>query len=59
MGVIFVSLTEGLSALRRPLDMRGSPPNLEPIKRAGFHVFYIVGAVALFVAAIGTAVAWI
>jgi hypothetical protein len=41
---------EGPSALRRPLDLRGAPPNREPVKRATFHVMLMVGLVCIVAA---------
>jgi hypothetical protein len=42
-GILAILIEEGLSGLRHPLDFRGDPPSIEPIKRAGAHVFLLIG----------------
>ena len=54
MGIFAILLNEGPRGLRRPFDFRGSEPNTEPIKRAGFHIFLLIGIFALVVATIGS-----
>jgi hypothetical protein len=45
-----IAIAEGPRALARPLDLRGLPPNREPIKRAYFHLGFTAGIVCLLVA---------
>lgn len=45
-----ITIAEGPGALARPFDLRGRPPNREPIKRAYFHLGFIAGVICLLVA---------
>jgi hypothetical protein len=42
-----ILFAEGASALRRPLDFRGDPPNREPVKRATFHLILVAGVLCM------------
>lgn len=53
MGLLGVTIDEGPSGLRNILDFRGTRPNLEPIKRASYHLSILFGWSCLVFYALG------